>query len=67
MFPGDSRYATGMKANSTQTNSFSPQGLKVMLISDAPGTTATPRAHLVNMAGIGESTAVFLGAQKRFR
>ncbi|KIW67551.1 hypothetical protein PV04_06795 [Phialophora macrospora] len=27
-------------------------GVKVMLISDAPGTTATPRAHLLNMAAL---------------
>ncbi|OAP54411.1 hypothetical protein AYL99_11512 [Fonsecaea erecta] len=27
-------------------------GIRVMVISDAPGTTATPRAHLVNMAGL---------------
>ncbi|KIW31516.1 uncharacterized protein PV07_03161 [Cladophialophora immunda] len=27
-------------------------GLRVMVISDAPGTTATPRAHLINMAGL---------------
>ncbi len=24
-----------------------------MLISDAPGTTKTPRGHLINMAGLG--------------
>ena len=25
-----------------------------MVISDAPGTTGTPRAHLLNMAGLGK-------------
>jgi hypothetical protein len=37
------------------------EGVKVMLISDAPGTTATPRAHLLNMAGLGRRSSHICG------
>jgi hypothetical protein len=29
-------------------------GVRVLMISDAKGTSATPRAHLINMAGLGK-------------
>lgn len=32
-------------------------GLKGIMIADAPGTTDTPRAHLVNPFALGESSS----------